>query len=318
LEFVRKVLKNGVEKMSVPKYSEFYGEILEALSDGSIQSIPDLRKNVAEKKGLTDEDRSILLNSGQSVYDNRFGWARTYLKEAGLISFPNRGTTQITEEGKTVFASNPTGIDNTFLQQYPSFREFRSRSRSNTSPTPGTVVAEQQDGLTPAEQMEAAFSEINSSLGAEILSEVKRKGSKFFELLAVKLLVKMGYGGSLGDEAGYITPSSGDEGIDGVIREDKLGFSNIYIQAKRWTQDGSNVGRTDMQKFVGAITNKAGKGLFITTASFSPGAIQCARENHVVLIDGNRLASLMIEYGVGVSTTQTYEIKMVDSDFFNE
>jgi restriction system protein len=139
----------------------------------------------------------------------------------------------------------------------------------------------------------------------------------FFEDMVVKLLVKMGYGGSLGDEAGQVTKLSNDEGIDGVIREDKLGFSNIYIQAKRWNPD-KTVNRPDVQAFVGAIANKAGKGLFITTATFSDGAKQCAKENHIVLIDSNRLTSLMIEYGVGVSTTQTYEIRKIDSDFFTE
>jgi restriction system protein len=165
--------------------------------------------------------------------------------------------------------------------------------------------------------MEGAFSEINFSLGDELLTEIMSQPPEFFERLVVKLLVKMGYGGLLGDSAGQTTKLSGDEGIDGVIREDKLGFSNIYIQAKRWNVSRI-VNRPDIQAFVGAIANKAGKGLFITTAAFSDGAKQCARENHLVLIDGNRLASLMIEYGVGVSVIQTYEIKKIDSDFFAE
>jgi restriction system protein len=219
--------------MYVPKYYEFYSEILDVLSNGEACGMDALRDNVAVKKGLTADNRSILLKSGQSVYDNRFGWARTYMKAAGLVDFPQRGFTRITEEGERVFASNPTVIDNTFLRQYESFREFQSRSKPNTSVTAGTVVAETQESSTPVEQMEAAFAEINSSLGVEILSEIMSQSPDFFERLVVKLLVKMGYGGALGDTAGYVTPISGDDGIDGVIREDKLGFSNIYIQAKR-------------------------------------------------------------------------------------
>jgi restriction system protein len=304
--------------MAIPKYDGIYKEILIAVSDGDIHSINGVRDSVAQQKGVTTEERVVLLDSGtKPVFDDRVGWARTYLKAAGLVDYPRRGFTRITDVGKSVLESNPAVIDNAFLRQYDSFREFQSRTKSNATSVVESVVNDTQENATPAERMENAFAEINSSLGDEILAEIMNQSPEFFERLVVKLLVKMGYGGALGDNAGQITPQSGDEGIDGVIREDKLGFSNIYIQAKRW-DIGRTVNRPDIQAFVGAIANKAGKGLFITTALFSDGAKQCARENHVVLIDGNRLTSLMIEYGVGVSTMQTYEIKKIDSDFFHD
>ncbi|MDR0498528.1 MAG: restriction endonuclease [Holophagales bacterium] len=304
--------------MAIPKYHEIYKEILIALSDGDIHSIDSVRNSVADQKGVTASERTILLDSGtRPVFDDRIGWARTYLKAAGLVDYPRRGFTRITEEGKSVLTANPTLIDNAFLRKYESFCEFNLREKPNASATMKSVINDTQDNTTPTERMGIAFAEINSSLGDEILSEIMSQSPRFFEILVVKLLVKMGYGGALGDNAGQVTPISGDDGIDGFIREDKLGFSNIYIQAKRWNIERT-VNRPDIQAFVGAIANKAGKGLFITTASFSDGAKQCARENHVVLIDGNRLTTLMIEYGIGVSTTQTYEIKKLDSDFFTD
>jgi restriction system protein len=300
--------------MAMPKYDDIYKEILTTLTDGEIHSIEELRDAVAKLTGVTTSERAVMLESGSKpVFDDRVGWARTYLKAAGLVDYPRRGATQITDEGKRVLSRNPAVIDNNFLREYESFRAFQSRTKSKLS----LEVRETQDNTTPAERIETAFAEINSSLGYELLTEIMSQPPAFFEDMVVKLLVKMGYGGSLGDEAGQVTRLSNDEGIDGVIREDKLGFSNIYIQAKRWNPD-KTVNRPDVQAFVGAIANKAGKGLFITTATFSEGAKQCAKENHIVLIDSNRLTSLMIEYGVGVSTTQTYEIKKIDSDFFTE
>jgi restriction system protein len=303
--------------MNIPKYDELYKEILLALQDGEPYDIEAIRDKVAKLKGVSDQDRTIMLESGsRSVFNDRIGWARTYLKSAGLVTYPKRGLTQITDEGRAVIAQNPHTIDNEFLQHYDSFREFKDRARQANKSTVNNIDFTQDD-TTPSERIQSAFAEINSSLGDELLAEIMRQAPSFFERIVVKLLIKMGYGGSLGDSAGQVTQLSNDEGIDGVIREDKLGFSNIYIQAKRWDISKS-VSRPAIQGFVGAIANKAGKGLFITTASFSDGARQCAKENHVVLIDGNRLASLMIEYGVGVSLTQTYEIKEIDSDFFSE
>jgi restriction system protein len=300
--------------MSIPKYDDMYKEILAAIGDGEVHHIEELRGSVAQLKGVTVADRAVMLDNGSKPkFDDRVGWARTYLKAAGLIDYPRRGATQITDEGKRVLSQNLPAIDNGFLRRYESFRAFLTRAKSKSSHTESNSGA--QDDTTPAERIEIAFLEMNSSLGDELLAEIMNQPPAFFEDVVVKLLVRMGYGGSLGDEAGKVTKLSGDEGIDGVIREDKLGFSNVYIQAKRWNSD-KTVNRPDIQAFVGAIANKAGKGLFITTAAFSDGAKQCARENHIVLIDGNRLTALMIEYNVGVSATQIYEIKKIDSDFF--
>jgi restriction system protein len=301
--------------MPIPKHNEIYREILTVLSDGEPHSLTDLRDSIAKLKNVSAKERTLMLASGvRSVFDDRVGWARTYLKAAGLIDYPKRGITQITSSGRQVLKDNPTVIDNYFLSRYDSFKDFLSRTKDTSEPAPGE---EQGDQSTPLERMESAFSEINSSLGFELLSEIMSRPPEFFERVVVGLLIKMGYGGSLGEEAGKVTKYAGDEGIDGIIREDKLGFSNIFIQAKRWNPD-KTVSRPDIQAFVGAIANKAGKGLFITTATFSDGARQSARENHIVLIDGMRLTSLMIQYDVGVSTVQTYDIKKVDSDFFSE
>ncbi|MDR0520195.1 MAG: restriction endonuclease [Clostridiales Family XIII bacterium] len=305
--------------MAIPKYDAIYKELLIAISDGDAYSIDAVRNKVAEMKGVTEDERTILLESGSKpIFNDRVGWARTYLKAAGLLSYPKRGFSQITDEGRRVLSDDSVTIDNNLLRNYASFIDFQSRSR-NYLPTAAAADSNDQSesNATPAERLESAFCEINSSLEDELLSEIMGLSSAFFEKLVVMLLVKMGYGGSLGEDAGLVTRMSGDEGIDGVIREDKLGFSNIYIQAKKW-DIARKVNRPDIQAFVGAIANKAGKGLFITTASFSDGAKQCAKENHVVLIDGNKLTSLMNEYGLGVSITQTYDIKKIDSDFFSE
>ena len=220
---------------------------------------------------------------------------------------------------------NPPVFDLKFLEKYDSFLEFKSRKR-NDGNTPGIAepVGSEQQIKTPYELMDSSFYEIKSALRNEILSvltggttnEVTNKMALFFERLVVKLLMKMGYGGLL-DGEGSTTPGSGDGGIDGIIREDKLGLSHIYIQAKCYSLERT-VSRPAVQTFVGAIAGKAGKGLFITTAKFSSEAKEYAKHNHVVLVDGDMLADLMIEYGVGVSTAQTYEIKKLDSDFFND
>ena len=301
--------------MSMPKYDEIYNEILNAVADGESHGIEVIRTSVAKQKSVTNEERSILLERGtKPVFDDRVGWARTYLKAAGLIEYPSRGLTRITAEGKNVLNSNLPRIDNTFLNRYDSFKQFLARGKSGKS---SDSVKATEDTETPSERMQSAFSEINDSLADELLTEIMSQAPAFFERLVVKLLVKMGYGGG-NEGAGIVTPPSSDGGIDGIIREDKLGFSNIYIQAKRYDRD-STVSRPEIQKFIGAIAEyKNKKGLFVTTAKFSAEAKKSAEASQIVLIDGERLAKLMIEYGVGVSIVQTLEIKKVDSDFFSE
>ena len=304
----------GVVAVSIPKHYELYREVLQSLETGGVRSITEIRDFVAEQKNVSEEDRTIPLKSGRRLmFDDRVYWARTYLKAAGFIDYPKRGFTQITDEGKKVLNENPQPLDTAYLSKYESFRAFVGSKPKDDA---GEAAEDDRMEQTPQERMDSSFSQINSVLSGEILGEIMALSPTFFEWLVVRLLEQMGYGGSL-DGAGVVTPRSGDDGIDGIIREDKLGFSNIYIQAKRYALDRT-VNKPELQGFVGAIANKAGKGLFITTAKFSDGARQCAKENHIVLVDGDKLAELMIEYGVGVSTIQTYEIKKLDSDFFAE
>jgi restriction system protein len=303
--------------MSIPKYNEMFKDILTATSDGNVYTMDQLFDLVAEIKGISPEDRLVRSPSGKTLlYKDRLHWARKYLKEAGLVGYPRRGTTKITKEGKRVLETGPAVINNKFLMRYDSFKAFIERSKGEgQEPMAETPDVQMAEDSTPAERMEAAFSEINASLEDEIIEEIMSKSPYFFEKNVVNLLVSMGYGGLLGEKAGRTTQASRDDGIDGIIQEDKLGFSNIFIQAKR-LDPSSKVGRPAIQAFVGAIANKRGRGLFITTGSFTEDAKKSAKANHIVLIDGNRLASLMIEHGVGVSTIQTYAIKKLDSDYF--
>jgi len=301
--------------MAVPKHYELFIDVLHVLDAGGVLTNAQLYDAVAAHKNVSDEDRAILLkNTAVTVFNNRVGWAKTYLKAAGLVEYPKRGSAQITDEGRRVLKLNPEPFNVAYLRNnYKSMQTFLGQKGKNEAQETADELNQEQ---TPQERMDTAFSQINAVLKGEILNEIMGQPPAFFEQLVVKLLMGMGYGGSLAGE-GIVTPLSGDGGIDGIIREDKLGFNNIYIQAKRYALDRT-VGRPDVQGFVGAIANKVGKGLYITTAKFTSDAIQCAKDNHVVLVDGDRLADLMIEYGIGVSTIQSYEIKRVDSDFFTE
>ena len=303
----------------IPRHYELFDDVLEILADGSILTTMQLEEAIAVKKDISAETRAIMLDSGRRPrFRDRVNWAKTYLKAAGLIAYPSRGKTQITDAGLNAFNDETSTINIEYLLKYESFH--RSYKRNVKTKTDGNITILEanvnNEPQTPQEQMDSAFSEINAVLKSEILDEIMLRESTFFEKLVVKLLVKMGYGGLL-DGEGIVTQATNDEGIDGIIREDKLGFSNIYIQAKRYALDKS-IGRPDVQGFVGAVATKEGKRLFITTANFASTAKQYAKENHVVLVDGDKLAELMIEYGVGVSTVQTYEIKKLDSDFFEE
>lgn len=300
--------------MAIPKYNEMYSPILSLLSDDKPHEIKEIKDYVAVQMGVSDEERKERLPSGKStVFNNRVGWARTYLNKAGLLSNSGRGVWAITAEGQRVHAENPNALDNEYLMRYDSFREFRSRDNSEN------VTVLELSAETPQDQMDEAYQSISKALVSELLNEIMSQSPDFFENLVVQLLEKMGYGGSL-EGAGTVLGKSGDEGIDGVIREDKLGFSHIYIQAKRWGLD-QTVGRPEIQKFVGALAGQgATRGLFITTASFTKEAYAYAEKQHttrIVLVDGTALASLMIEHNLGVATQMTYEIKKVDTDFFN-
>lgn len=304
--------------MDIPDYQTVMLPILEITSDGTGHTFREIVEILSRKYELTDDQKKELLPSGtQAVFDNRIGWAKTYLKKAGLLQYPKRGSIQITERGKSVLSEKPPKLDAKYLKRFEEFNEFQNLSyQSNDSSA--TNIIEYQD-KTPEEIMETAFQDLKKTLADEILEKIRNVEPSFFEKLVVELLVKMGYGGSIKD-AGKAIGKSGDEGIDGTIKEDKLGLDIIYIQAKRW-KDGNSVGRPELQKFVGALAGQgAKKGIFITASNFTKDALDYTPKNEtkIIMIDGKQLAELMIEYNLGVSSQQTYEIKKLDNDYFGD
>lgn len=294
--------------------------LLKLAADQQEHSLGEAIDSLALEFGLSDKERQELLPSAkQSVFNNRVGWARTYLKKAGIIESTKRGFFTITSRGLELLKYNHGAINAKLLRQYPEFVDFkRKTSRVNSEVTDISVATiEATDQKTPREYLEEAYLEIKQDLGQEIISRVKACSPSFFERLVVQLLVKMGYGGSIND-AGKAVGKSGDGGIDGIIKEDKLGLDVIYIQAKRWE---GNVGRPEIQRFVGALHGlRARKGVFITTSGFSAEAVDYVSkvESKIVLVDGIQLAQLMIDYSVGASQVEVYEIKKVDEDFFTD
>lgn len=301
--------------MALPNYQSFYAPFLKALKDGKVHIFKDLKKDVIQQMGLSDKDIEELLPSGrQAIFENRIGWARTYLKKAGLIESPERAKFILTEEGKKALADADL-IDDKYLMRYASFREFQNYNKTNE------FEVESQDNVpgkkSPKEILENAHAELNASLSDDLMTEIMKLEPTDFERLVVKLLLAMGYGSGI-DDAGFVTQASNDGGIDGIIKEDQLGFSSIYIQAKRWDPNVS-VSRPEIQKFAGALQEqKAQKGLFISTASFSEGAKKSAEAAGIVLVDGKQLTKLMIKFNLGVSIENVYEVKRLDTDFFLE
>jgi restriction system protein len=301
----------------VPDFQSLMLPFLRIAGDGREHSVAEARARLGSELKLTEAEQGELLPSGrQSRFGNRVAWAKVYLEQAGLLVSPRRGHFQISDRGREVLKAPPARIDIKFLDQYPEFIEFRTPKGKVEAPSP-PVAPEISDVDTPEEALEAAHAKMEASLGSEVLTRVKAGSPAFFERLVVELLLKMGYGGSRAD-AGQAVGRGGDEGIDGVISEDRLGLDIVYLQAKRW--DGS-VGRPEIQKFVGALHGKrAKKGVFITSGSFSSDALAYVEhiDPKVVLIDGRRLAELMIDFEVGVTTARTFHVKRVDSDYFEE
>lgn len=302
--------------MSIPDFQSIMLPLLEYLQDGKEHSSREMNQALADHFQLTQEDKEQLLPSGsQKVFTNRLAWAKAHLKMAGLLHAPKRGIAVITERGVDVLRQNPGHIDLKLLKQFPEYQEkvgsgSSNRSDSNSSAAPAA-------SQTPQETLEAAYQILRQELSAELLSQIKAGSPGSFEQIVVDLLLAMGYGGTLQD-AGQSLGKSGDEGLDGIIKEDRLGLDVIYIQAKKWENP---VSRPEIQKFAGALQGKrARKGVFITTSSFSQGARDYAAsiESKIVLIDGRELAELMIDYGVGVSTGRVYEVKRIDYDYFEE
>lgn len=305
--------------MAIPDYQTLMLPVLKLASDGEEHKFSHAVELLADEFSLSAEERNELLPSGsQAVFNNRVGWARSYLKQAGLLASPKRGYFTITQKGIELLGKNLSRVDVSVLEQYPEFIEFRNRKKDKSeTDTQDETLAVSDSSQTPEDALASAYNKLRKDLESEILTSVKEASPSFFERLVVDLLVKMGYGGNRQD-AGKALGKSGDGGIDGIINEDRLGLDVIYIQAKRW--EGS-VGRPEIQKFAGALQGqRARKGVFITTSSFTKEAEEYASliESKIILIDGDHLSRLMAEHNVGVSTVGQYEVKKLDSDYFDE
>ncbi len=303
----------------IPDYQTIMLPLLKLVSDRQEHKYRDLIEKLAKEFHVSDDERKELLASGnQAIFDNRVGWAKTYLKKAGLFDSPKRATFVITQIGLDTLKKNLHRVDAKYLRQFPVFLEFQKASQNdNDTEEETTVIAVSEQ--TPEESLDKAYQRIRKSLASELLQNVVDLSPTFFERLVVELLVKMGYGGSIKD-AGKAIGKSGDEGIDGTIKEDKLGLDIIYVQAKRW-RPGNVVGRPELHKFVGALAGQgAKKGIFITTSNYTKEALDYTPKNEtkIVLIDGEQLAQLMIDYNLGCTAHQTYELKKIDSDYFGE
>lgn len=307
--------------MAVPDYQSLMLPLLQfAAKKGGETSTSEAVEALAKELSLSDEDLKEMLPSGiQSTFVNRFGWTSTYMKKAGLLEATRRGFYQITDRGKDLLKKQPKTINVKLLKQYPEFLEFQqlkgTRSGDKVIESKGTSDV---STATPSEALESAYENLRDELADELLGRLKKISPAFFERVVVELLVKMGYGGSRAD-AGKAIGRSGDGGIDGIIKEDKLGLDVVYIQAKRW--DNNPVGRPDVMQFAGALqAQRATKGIFITTSRFTDDARSYVSQigSKIVLIDGEQLTSLMIEHDVGVSTVSLYPVKKVDSDYFEE
>lgn len=302
--------------MLIPDYQSIMLPLLKFCGDQKEHSKREAIEAMAGEFALSAEERKQLLPSGQQfVFDNRVGWARTYMTKAGLLESTKRASFQITQRGFDVLKQNLKDIDVRFLKQYPEFVKFQTTKKEKSEHI--TNKPEPSEEETPQEVIENAYEKINFGLAQELLNLVKNCSPQFLERLVVEVLLKMGYGGSL-KEAGAAIGQSGDGGIDGIINEDKLGLDVIYIQAKRWD---AIVGRPEIQKFVGALEGRrANKGIFITTSTFSKDAKEYTSNigKKIILIDGDDLAQLMIDYDVGVASVTSYDIKRIDSDYFEE
>jgi len=300
--------------MAIPDYETLMLPLLQlaAKAKGHEVKLSDAADMLAERFRLTDKERTELLPSGGTFkFASRVSWARTYLQKAGLLEAPRRGYFRLTARGATILTQSPAKVDNKLLAQFEEFKAFQGKKRVR-----GTSEAAAKD--TPIESMSSFYQQYREALAFELIERVKRCSPQFFERLVIQVLIKMGYGGSV-KEAGEALGKTRDGGIDGLIREDKLGLDNIYVQAKRWTD--KPVGSPEIDQFAGALSKqKATKGIFITTSAFTKDARASLREytSRIVLIDGTQLADYMIDYSVGVSVMDVFELKKIDSDFFEE
>ena len=306
--------------MPIPDFQSIMLPLLKILADGKVYKYREIFEALVREFLVTEAERKEMLPSGQQeIFSNRVGWAKTYLKKAGLIESPQRATFVISEKGKEILSQNLDHIDTKFLRQFPEFQEFTRVNKQNETITLESNLSTSDQEQNPEELLENSYQEIRQALATDLLFILRKLSPDAFEKLVVELLVKMGYGGSIRD-AGKAVGKSGDQGIDGIIKEDRLGLDIIYIQAKRWA-DNNAVGRSEIQKFVGALAGQgAKKGIFITTSYFTQEALEYAPRNEIkiVLIDGEELSQLMIDYNLGVSTQKIYEIKRIDHDYFGD
>ena len=301
--------------MSIPDYQTIMLPLLKFAADGKVHALREATQFLAREFKLTEEELKELLPSGtQRLFNNRVAWAGTYLRKAGLLESKKRGYFNITKRGREALSQDLKKIDNQYLGQFPEFLDFITpKQKSAETIRPKEILT---DDKNPEEILESAYQELRDTLSAELIDVIKDATPEFFERLVVDVLIKMGYGGSR-QEAGMALGKTGDEGIDGIINEDKLGLDVIYIQAKRWGI--TTVGRPEVQKFAGALLGKkARKGIFITTSTFSREAHLYveALDSKIVLIDGRRLAEIMIDHNVGVNPVANYEVKKIDLDYF--
>jgi restriction system protein len=304
--------------MSIPDYQSLMLPVLDASSRGEVR-IGEVAEELADKLGLSSEERSELLPSGkQTVFNNRVHWAKSYLSKANLVEITRRGYFRITPRGQAVLDSKPAHVDNKLLMQFEEFRQFRERSSAPEKPdSQPTNPALEDQRQTPDESMRMAHRQIETALGHDLLKRIREAPPDFFERLMVNLLVSMGYGGSA-EEAGRTLGRSGDDGVDGVVDQDALGLDRVYIQAKRYAA-GHSIGAGAIRDFFGSLDrHKASKGLFVTTSAFSSSARETAEflSKRIVLIDGDQLARLMIRHNVGCRIEETLHIKKIDEDFF--
>ena len=301
----------------IPDFQSIMLPLLKITGDKKEHTIQEVRDLLAKYFHLTEEERSELLSkSKQQRFNNRVGWARTYLGKGGLLEYGKVGSFMITDRGLKVLQEKPSKIDVKYLKRFPELLKFIKPSKKGKK-TKDKEIELLLEEKTPEDLLEIGYEKYQEKLLSDLLEKVKQCNSNFFERLVVELLVNMGYGGSF-EDAGKAIGKSGDEGIDGIIKEDKLGLDAIYIQAKRWSNP---VSRPDIQKFAGALLGKkAKKGVFITTSMFSESAIEYARniENKIILIDGEQLTKYMVDNGVGVSEITSYKIKKIDLDYFTE
>jgi restriction system protein len=303
--------------MAIPDYQSIMLPLLKYLGDRNEHHIRDAIEGLAGQLGLTPEEQKEILPSGQQyTFDNRVGWARTYMKKAGLVESTKRGYFKITERGLKVLEDKPEEINVQFLKRFPEFIEFQATKREKEGQDKLDKIVE-RELLTPEESIESVYQRLRQNLASELIQQIKNCSPPFFEKLVIDLLIGMGYGGTRKD-AGEAIGRSGDEGIDGIIKEDRLGLDIVYVQAKRWENP---VSRPEIQKFAGALLGrKAKKGIFITTSAFTKDAREYAEkiESKIVLIDGETLAQLMIDHNIGVSSVASYILKKMDNDYFIE